>query len=106
MHLTVKQLALMRVLVEKNPDGSEQDLDQIVGKVSYKPTKQSLQFSIRALIKHGLIEKLPMESRRGRLRSIIHVTEKGNSIMGKGNPSFVVSAESDYDDILEEILGS
>lgn len=105
MRLTTKQLALMRVLIEKNQDGSFQDLDQIVGKVSYRPTKQALQFSIRALVKHGLIKKLPMENRRGRIRTVIQATDKGLAVMGRGGAaSFVSDPDADYDDILDDIL--
>ncbi len=77
MRLTDKQLELMRVIISGNEDGSPTDLDQIIERVSYQPTKQSIQFSIRALVKHELIEKLGGEKRRGRYRVIIAPTPLG-----------------------------
>ena len=104
MHLTLKQLELMRVICKKNEDGSWLDVDQIVERTAYKPTKQSLQFSIRALIKHGLIEKLAQENRRNRQRTIIGPTEAGLKIMGKGG-SFVseIVEDGDGNDIVEMV---
>lgn len=75
MHLTDKQLAIMQVIVNKNEDGSCTDLDQILERLSYKTSKASLQFSIRALAAHGLIRKEPeWEKRRGRKRVLIRAT--------------------------------
>lgn len=98
MHLTAKQIELLRVISAGNDDGTPTDLDEVIERVSYKPTKQSIQFSIRALVNHGLIEKGAQEKRRGRLRAIIRITPKGASMMGgpsKSEPSFVASVEED-----------
>lgn len=78
MHLTVKQIELMRVIGAGNPDGSPADLDQVLERLSYETTKASLQFSIRALIKHGLIEKGAREKRRGRQRVLLLITPAGS----------------------------
>jgi len=86
------------VISAGNDDGTPTDLDEVIERVSYKPTKQSIQFSIRALVNHGLIEKGAQEKRRGRLRAIIRITPKGASMMGgpgKSEPSFVASVEED-----------
>ncbi len=82
MHLTTKQIELLRVISAGNEDGSATDLDEILGRVRYETTKQSLQFSIRALIAHGLIEKKGVEKRRGRQRQVIAVTELGRTYAG------------------------
>jgi len=97
MQLTAKQIELLRVINQGNTDGSPTDLDEVIERVSYKPTKQSIQFSIRALIAHGLIEKGTGEKRRGRVRAIIKITPAGATIMGAktAGPSFVVSEEED-----------
>lgn len=104
MHLTSKQIELMTIIGSGNPDGTAVDLDQILERLSYHPTKQSLQFSIRALIARDLIKKDPAEKRRGRMRTVISLTETGKVMngMAKGNgPSFV--SEVVDDELLEEI---
>lgn len=88
MHLTVKQIELLRVIGAKNPDGAPTDLDQVLERLSYETTKASLQFSIRALIKHGLIEKGGTEKRRGRQRVLICITASGAAFV---RPSGVIA---------------
>ena len=103
MHLTTKQLELLRIIGERNPDGAATDLDQILERLSYHPTKQSAQFSIRALIAHGLIQKDAPEKRRGRTRTIISLTKAGEIMSGKRTtPASFVSDVVD-DDILDEL---
>ena len=108
MHLTYKQIELLKVVNAGNPDGTPTDLDELIERVSYKPTKQSIQFSIRALIAHGLIEKGTTEKRRGRMRAIIKITPAGAAMMGESTssgPSFVTSVEEDETfEELEEFL--
>ena len=96
MHLTTKQIELIRVISEGNPDGSPVDMDQILERLAYKPTKESLQFSIRALVAHGLIEKLPGEKRRGRSRRLIGITPLGRHFgVVSRSASYVSSVEDD-----------
>ena len=107
MHLTTKQCELMRVIVAGNEDGSACDLDQILDRVRYETTKQSLQFSIRALIKHGLIEKVGPYKRRGRPRQIIAATELGKAYASrkpveKDRNPIVSTVEDDH---MEVFLG-
>jgi DNA-binding MarR family transcriptional regulator len=108
MHLTTKQIELLRVIAAANEDGSPTDLDQVIDRINYETTKASIQFSIRALIGHGLIEKVGKEKRRDRQRVLIGVTPVGRSyvlapVTGSPGPAFIASEE---DDLLEEILGS
>ena len=96
MHLTQKQLELLRVIGARNPDGEAADLDQILERLSYKPTKQSLQFSIRALIAHDLIQKDASEKRRGRTRTVISLTKAGEIMNGvKREQSFVTEVDDE-----------
>jgi DNA-binding MarR family transcriptional regulator len=80
MHLTSKQVELLTVIIKGN-GSTHADLDQIIERVRYTTTKQSMQFSIRALIKHGLVEKKPIEKIRGRQRVTIAPTEKGKKML-------------------------
>ena len=72
--LSKKQWEIMRHIMRANPDGSWLDLDQLVDRCSYAPSKQSMQFSIRALVNRGLIEKKDAESRRGQMRRVLAPT--------------------------------
>jgi hypothetical protein len=103
MHLTQKQIELLRVIGARNEDGSAVDLDQILETLPYKTTKQSLQFSIRALIAHALIQKDAPEKRRGRTRTLISLTKAGEIMNGmpKKTQSFVTDVEDD--EVLESL---
>lgn len=74
--LSAKAFEAVRIVMRGNPDGSWVDLDQLRERLSYKPSKESLQFTVRALIKRGLIEKKPEEERRGARRRILAPTAK------------------------------
>lgn len=81
MELTQKQKHIMTTLIKANADGSFLDIDQLVENLPYKTTKQSMHFSIRALVKKRLISKYGMEKRRGRSRLVINPTTLGFSVM-------------------------
>lgn len=87
MRLTDKQLEVLRVIAEANTDGTLADLDEVIERVSYKPTKQAIQFSIRALVGHELIEKQGAEKRRGRNRVLLAVTPLGLHFHSANRPS-------------------
>jgi DNA-binding MarR family transcriptional regulator len=78
--LTTKQRELMRVFVAGNGVDDVMDLDEVLENLEYDTTKQSLHFSIRALIKHGLVEKVGCEKRRGRRRQLLKVTPMGHAV--------------------------
>ncbi len=105
MHLTVKQIELLSVISRGNGANDPADLDEILDRVRYETTKQSLQFSIRALIKHGLIAKKGIEKRRGRQRQVIEATELGHQMAGSSRsatPAYVSSVEED--DLRSEVV--
>lgn len=104
MHLTLKQIELLNTIGARNSDGGAIDLDQLIERLSYKPTKQSIQFSIRALITHGLIQKDAPEKRRGRTRTVISLTESGRMMIGKPKVSFVESLSDELLDELSEVF--
>ncbi|HAM5648751.1 TPA: hypothetical protein KIE80_004026 [Escherichia coli] len=57
MTLTDKQKNIIKTLNLGYERGHLLDLDELLEVLPYKTTKQSIQFSIRALIKKGLVEK-------------------------------------------------
>lgn len=106
MHLTVKQIELLTIIREGNPGGSLVDLDQLIERASYGPSKQSIQFSVRALIAKGLMEKAGPENRRGRSRVLFRITPAGEQLVRpafSGPRSIVLSVEEDA--LLSEIEG-
>jgi len=86
----------MRVIIAGNDNGTPTDLDQVIERLKYETTKESVQFSIRALIKHGLIEKLGSDKRRGRRRVLIGATMLGNHFAGpRFSTPMTISVEED-----------
>ena len=57
MTLTDKQKDIIKTLNLGYERGHLLDLDELLEVLPYKTTKQSIQFSIRALIKKGRVEK-------------------------------------------------
>lgn len=95
MRLTTKQLELIKIIAAGNPDGTIADLDEVMERLSYKPSKESLQFSIRALIAHGLIIKAGSEKRRLRRRVLIGPTELGKGFAWPTKPTTFIASEED-----------
>jgi hypothetical protein len=73
-HLTSKQRQILDVIIKGNPDGTWVDLNELLERLPYETTKDSLQFSIRALQTKGLLEKKDMEMRRGQPRRVLAPT--------------------------------
>jgi hypothetical protein len=78
----VKELIRGHVINEKRM--SDLDLDQLGSRLAentayenYAPSKQALQFSIRYLIRKGMVVKLDTESRRGRARRVLIASADG-----------------------------
>lgn len=90
MNLTTKQAALLRVIIDGDPTGPV-DIDQILVRLPYETTKQSLQFSLRAMVDKGCIEKAGQVSRRGRSRVTYIATPTGHALF---NPGFIYGGSS------------
>lgn len=79
LNLTRKQRQIMLLILAGNvsEDGVTVewlDIDQLLSRLSYETSKESIQFSIRALVKKGLVEKGEPELRRSRVRRILKPT--------------------------------
>lgn len=74
--LTDKQRSVLDVIKKGNSDGTNVDIDQILERIEYTTTKESLQFSLRFLIKRGLIMKVGLQLRRGKNRVIYQAMGK------------------------------
>ncbi|CAM3317916.1 hypothetical protein [Polaromonas hydrogenivorans] len=55
------------------------------------PSKESAQFTIRAMVTKRLIEKAPLESRRGRNRICYRLAEGGKAVL---DPRRLASSEA------------
>lgn len=86
MRLTDNQLKILRILSDKNPDGSDVDLDQLLDRLAMEydwvTTKAALQWSLRQLISLELVERMEKEIRRKRARRILKLSPLGSKVMG------------------------
>jgi hypothetical protein len=97
MLLTVKQTEVIGLLSKGNPDGSPMDMNQLCERLSYKPSKEALVFTIRFLIKRELVEKLGTALRCGKNRRLVGVTVLGQHYANAGLPptrAVIVEPES------------
>lgn len=86
MNLTTKQAALLQVILAGDKSGDHCDIDQILERLPYQTTKQSLQFSLRAMVDKGCIEKAGRVVRRQRQRETYKATMTGVAMF---NPGFI-----------------
>lgn len=101
--LTNKQYKILTVLCHGNGKDEEGklipcDLDQLLERVAYETTKASMQFSIRALIKRGMLKK-DTEARRGAKRVIYIPTRAAMQVMGFRDPSWIEHEDVSHLDI-------
>lgn len=79
--LTKRQFELLQHVKEGGKDGLL-DFDQLLDLLSWAPSKESAQFTIRALIGKGLLLKAgDLQLRRGRKRVCYELTEEGRKAL-------------------------
>lgn len=106
--LTRKQWAIMKVIVKGNINVhgdriSWCDKRQILERLPYDTSRDSLIFSLRALEKHGLVEKGPRELREGRIRQPYVPTEKALRVVeGKGSGATAGGRPLDYRTVIDD----
>jgi hypothetical protein len=103
--LTTKQRQIMILICHGNGTDEEGkfspiDIDELRERLVYEPSKQSLQFSIRALVTRKLITK-DYEKRRGARRAVYHPTKLGKQSIGHIDKSFVASLDEEDFSYLE-----
>lgn len=81
MNLTYRMIMILEVILKRNTDGSMVDLDQIIERVDYEVTKPAIQFTLRRMVEHGVIEKHGSETRRGKNRVIYKATPLGHETL-------------------------
>ena len=80
--ITKYQLEILNKVRDVERDtGRLADFDQVLESLSWAPTKDAAQFTIRAVIAKGFIEKAPLEQRRGRKRVCYQMTKSGKLVL-------------------------
>tara|TARA_R110000851_G_scaffold59347_11_gene137435 strand:- start:22569 stop:22886 length:318 start_codon:yes stop_codon:yes gene_type:complete len=90
---TAKQVDILESILKGSDDGGFVDTDELMEMLSYNVSKGSLQFSIRFLVKRGLVEKKPREIRRGRRRAVYALTVEALRSFDTSTGSFDVVEE-------------
>lgn len=98
-NLTDKQYRILTVIVTGNGRDDAGDVDpvdmtELLDRLSYRTSKDSMQFSIRALVKHGLVEKAYLK-RRGATRAVFKPTHLAAVMLG--HAAAVPFVEPDFD---------
>lgn len=76
--LTAYQIEILQLVLAGGEGGAPLDFDQLLERLSWKPSKEAAQFSIRAVVAKGLLAKGELELRRGRRRVLYALTEEGH----------------------------
>lgn len=105
---TGHQYEVLRIVIAGNlvsdPTLQLTDLDEILERTTRKTTKQSMQFTVRALIQAGMIEKAGQVTRRGRFRVTFTATDLGKQI-GEDKPAAPAFIEPEVDEAIEGCVG-
>lgn len=86
--LTHKQLLLLKVVADGSGNLSDWwlDIDQVLSNLAFTgwtPTKQSLQFSIRSLLKKRLVERRSFRKRKSYNRRVLATTNAGRAALNE-----------------------
>lgn len=101
--LTRKQSALMKVIMKGNINVKGDwiswcDYQQILDRLPYKTSRESLMCSVRILRNQGWIERDGKETRDGRARQTIAPTAMAKRILDPAKPSVAAS----YKEVVED----
>lgn len=79
--ITRLQIELLDHVCKGGPNG-DLDFDQLLDLLSWTPSKESAQFTIRSVVGKGLLFKLPdLQLRRGRKRVCYRLTREGECLL-------------------------
>lgn len=86
MRISKNQLELLTFVRESEKAGVLVDLDQVLARMSWNPSKEAIQFTIRTMIAKGLISKSELQSRRGRNRVCFKTALGGHMVFDPRMP--------------------
>lgn len=80
--MTQKQIQIMKLVVAGNGLNEKGelipvDLNELLERLPYKTSKDSMHFSIRALMRRGMLFKAGLERRRNRMHLVLLPTKLG-----------------------------
>lgn len=78
---TPKQIAVLRALVKRNPDGSYLDVKELIAATSPGTARGSMICTLRHLHMHDLIREDELVTRRGRRVRTYAATKKGMDLI-------------------------
>jgi len=79
--LTSKQIAILRALVKRNPDGSYLDVKELIERCAPGTKRGSMICSLRHLYMHDLIREDDLVTRRGRRVRTYAITQQGLNVI-------------------------
>lgn len=107
--LTPHQYEVLKIVIvgndSKDPTLILADLDEILERVTRKTSKQSIQFTIRALIHNGMMTKAGRLARRGRQRVTYEATDQGIAV-ADDRPKVAAFLEPVSDEAIDTFLSS
>lgn len=106
--LTEKQVEIMRLIRQRNADGTAIDITQLVESLPYKASKQAVLCSVNHLVERELIERMAQEMRHSRKRTPLALTEQGEVWLKAYDPTELKRTliEDEYDVLLDDIFAS
>jgi len=81
LRMTSKQVAVLKLLLKRNTDGSLLDILQIRDAVAPGTTRGATLCTMRHLAAHGLVEEQGREARRGQAMRLYAITELGMKLI-------------------------
>ena len=82
--ITAKQLAILKALVKRNPDGTNLDVVELIERCAPGTTRGAMICSLRHLAAHDLVEESDLLTRRGRRVRTYQATKKGADLVRPG----------------------
>jgi DNA-binding PadR family transcriptional regulator len=81
VYATDKQVAILKALVKRNPDGTNLDVVELIERTAPGTTRGAMICSLRHLAMHGLVEEGDLMTRRGRRVRTYQATQKGVTLV-------------------------
>lgn len=80
-YVTAKQLAILKALARRNPDGTPKDIYQLIDECAPGTARGSMICSLRHLAGHQLIEEAGKMYRRKRMMQTYVLTQAGLNLV-------------------------
>lgn len=78
---TAHQMAVLRAIHRRNPDGTLLDIHQLKAAVGHTATKQAMSYTLAYLHEHGFVELAGTRPTQGRPTWLYQLTDAGRAII-------------------------